>query len=98
MELATLNPELGEYFGTTEGLLVVRAPRADGLGLKSGDVILGIDGRTPSTPSQAMRILRSYEEGDPVQFQVLRQKKRTTVSGKIPAQEREFFRERHEEQ
>src|SRR5439155_6359849 len=64
LELVSLNPDLGEYFGTKEGVLVVKAPADSSLPLKSGDVILKIGDRTPSSPSHAMRILRSYEAGE----------------------------------
>src|SRR2546425_7956477 len=64
LELVGLNPDLGEYFGTKEGLLVVKAPADSSLPVKGGDVILSIGGRKPSSPSHAMRILRSYEAGE----------------------------------
>ena len=87
LELAPLDDDLGSYFGTTDGILVVRAPAQQSLGLKSGDVILSIDGRKPTSPSSAMRILRSYEPGEKVSFDVMRQKRRSTVTGTIELQE-----------
>lgn len=83
LELASLDDDLGSYFGTTDGVLVVRAPAQESLGLKSGDVILSIDGRAPSSPGSAMRILRSYETGESITFEVMRQKRRTTVTGTV---------------
>ncbi|MCH7874086.1 MAG: PDZ domain-containing protein [Gemmatimonadetes bacterium] len=88
IELATLNDELGEYFGVTEGLLVVRAPREDLLGLKSGDVILRIGGRKPSSPSHAARILRSYDPGDELRIDIMRHKRRETVTAIVPERDR----------
>src|SRR3989441_1212170 len=64
LELVGLNPDLGEYFGAKEGLLVVKAPADSSLPVKGGDVILSIGGRKPSSPSHAMRILRSHEAGE----------------------------------
>ena len=84
IELVKLNPELGEYFGTREGVLVVSAPRDSSLALKGGDVITAIGGRKPSSPEQAMRILRSYDPGDTVNIDVLRKQKRTTVKWAVP--------------
>ncbi len=84
LELVKVNPGLAEYFGTSEGLLVVNVPRDSSLGLKSGDVILSIGGRHPTSPAQAMRILRSYEANEAVSFEVMRMKRRITVSGKMP--------------
>ncbi|HYT83361.1 MAG TPA: PDZ domain-containing protein, partial [Gemmatimonadales bacterium] len=66
IELVSLNPDLGEYFGTREGVLVVRAPEDSALALKGGDVILAIGGRKPTSPEHAMRILRSYDAGETV--------------------------------
>ena len=91
MELVSLNPELGEYFGTNEGLLVIRAPRDSTINLRSGDVILRIDGRTPSSHSQLMRIFRSYSAGESVQIEIMRQKRRMTVTATIPERDDEDF-------
>jgi S1-C subfamily serine protease len=84
LELVKVNPGLAEYFGTSDGLLVVNAPQDSSLGLKSGDVILSIGGRQPTSPAHAMRILSSYEPGESVAFEVMRMKRRITVSGKMP--------------
>jgi len=84
LELVALNPELGEYFGTTDGLLVIRAPEDSELQVKGGDVILSVDGRPVSNQAQLMRILRSYEAGEDVKLDVMRQKRRTTLTVKIP--------------
>jgi membrane-associated protease RseP (regulator of RpoE activity) len=91
MELTTLDTALGTYFGTTEGLLVVRAPKDSLLGLKSGDVILRIGGRVPSTPSQAIRILRTYEPGDEIRIDIMRNKRRTEVTATVPERDRGLF-------
>jgi len=84
LELVSLNPDLGEYFGTKEGILVVKAPADSSLPLKAGDVILSIAGRKPNSPSHAMRILRSYEAGETVTVEVMRKQKRTTIAWKVP--------------
>jgi S1-C subfamily serine protease len=84
LELVSLNPDLAGYFGTQEGVLVVRAPDDDSLSLKGGDVILSIGGRKPTSPSHAMRILRSYDAGETVSIDVMRKQKRTTITWKVP--------------
>src|SRR6266852_3456131 len=86
LNLVRLNPDLGEYFGTTEGLLVVKAPADSSLPLKSGDVILSIGGRKPTTVEHAMRILRSYDTGETVSIEIMRKQKRMTLSWKVPAE------------
>ena len=90
IELVSLNPDLGEYFGTKEGVLVVRASEDSTLPLKGGDVILTIGGRKPTSPMHAMRILRSYDEGETVAIEVLRKQKRTPLSWKVPEVENRF--------
>lgn len=85
LNLVTLDADLGSYFGTQEGVLVVKAPADSTLPLKSGDVITAIDGRKPTSPEHAMRILRSYEGGEAVKLEIMRQKRRTTVTWTVPA-------------
>lgn len=84
LELVSLNPDLGEYFGADEGVLVVSVPEDSELSLRAGDVILAIDGREVKSPSHAMRILRSYNADEEVSFRVMRQKHERTVEGKMP--------------
>jgi len=83
LELAPINPELGRYFGTNDGVLVIRAPDESGLGLRGGDVILTIDGRRPDGPSQLLRILATYAPDDSIRFEVIRMHKRHRVTGQL---------------
>lgn len=92
LELVELNRDLGDYFGTTEGLLVVSAPADSAVPLKAGDVILAIDGRKPQSASHAHRILGSYEDGEKAKVEVLRKRKRTTLEWTVPEGDR--WRER----
>ena len=82
LELAPLNPDLAQYFGATDGILVISAPKGSPLGLKGGDVVLAVDGRKPATPAQLLRILRSYDRDEAFKIDVLRNKKRETVTAK----------------
>jgi hypothetical protein len=84
MELATLTPQLGRYFGTDKGVLVVRAPKD--FKLEDGDVILAIDGREPSSGSHATRILSSYQSGEKITIKVMRQQKTVNVETTLPEQ------------
>ena len=88
LELAPLNPDLGKYFGTSEGVLVIRAPADGGLGLKGGDVVQAVDGRKPSGPAHLLRILRSYERGETFKLDILRERKRETVTARLGQVER----------
>lgn len=88
LELVELNRDLGEYFGTNEGLLVVRAPADSAVPLKAGDVIVTIDGRKPQSAGHAHRILGSYEGGEKAKVEVLRKRKRTTLEWSVPDRDR----------
>lgn len=90
MEMVPMNPELGEYFGTKEGILVIQAPKESPLKVKGGDVILKIGDRDPKSPSQVMRILASYEPGETVTLQLLRKQKRESLSFKVPERHSEW--------
>ncbi len=83
LELAPLNPDLGQYFGATSGVLVISVPSESQLGLKGGDVVLSVDGRTPESPSHLLRILRSYGDPESFKVEVLRNRKRVSVEGRI---------------
>lgn len=83
VELAALNEDLGRYFGTSDGLLVVNAPEDNPLGLKGGDVILRIGGREPNDPGHAFRMVRSYGQGETLEVEVLRDGERRTLSHEI---------------
>ncbi|HSY08715.1 MAG TPA: PDZ domain-containing protein [Steroidobacteraceae bacterium] len=88
MELATLTPQLGAYFGTDKGVLVLRAPRNAAFNLQDGDVILSIDGREPTSGSHATRILASYQPGEKVKLQLMRQRKKMSVDAMMPERHR----------
>lgn len=83
LELAPLNPDLGRYFGATEGILVISVPKDSDLGLKGGDVVLAVDGRKPASPSHLLRIMRSYERGESFKLDILRNGKRESVTGRV---------------
>jgi S1-C subfamily serine protease len=85
LELAPLNPDLGRYFGATEGILIISVPKDSELGLRGGDVVLAIDGRKPASPSHLLRIMRSYERGESFKLDVLRNGKRESITGRLGA-------------
>jgi S1-C subfamily serine protease len=83
LELAPLNEDLGSYFGTTDGVLVISVPKDSKLNLKSGDVVMSVDGRKPSNPPHLMRILQSYDKGESFRIDLMRGHHRETVTGKV---------------
>jgi membrane-associated protease RseP (regulator of RpoE activity) len=82
-ELVTMSAGLGRYFGTDQGVLVLRAPAGVDQ-LQDGDVIQAIGGREPQSGPHAMRILRSYQPGETVELRILRDRKARTVKLSVP--------------
>lgn len=83
LELAPMNDDLGQYFGVTEGVLVIDAPKDSQLKLRGGDVVLSVDGRAPTGPQHLLRILRSYEPGESIRLEIQRNRRRETVTATI---------------
>ena len=94
VELISVSQELASALGISEGVLVTDAGRDSSLGLKTGDVITSIGGRRPTSPAHAMRILSSYDPGETVAFEVMRQRRRVTVNGKVPQPQQAEWRVR----
>lgn len=83
VNLASMNPQLGRYFGTSSGVLVLSG--GPGLeALESGDVIQRIAGQPVQSPRDAMRALRDQDEGEKVKVEVLRERKPRTVEVTVP--------------
>ncbi|MFU8831387.1 MAG: PDZ domain-containing protein [Wenzhouxiangella sp.] len=86
-ELVTNHSGLEPYFGTGEGILVLRIAEDNPLNLESGDVVLSIDGETVSRPVDLGRLLLKREAGDDITIQVMRQGMTTELYGTIPEQD-----------
>ena len=85
LQLVEVGKDLGEYFGTSEGFLVVKPPADSVSPLKAGDVLLAIDGRKPQSVEHAFEILHSYAPGEKAKLEVMRKKQRTTLTWVAPA-------------
>ena len=83
LDLVELNPGLGAYFGTEEGVMVADVEEDVGLGLRPGDVVVDVDGRQVEDAAELRRILSSYETGDEIEFRIWRDGAETTVVGTI---------------
>ena len=57
-------------------------------GSSSGRRMSRIGGRVPTSPSHAMRIFRSYEPGDEIRIDIMRDKKKMEVTATVPERER----------
>ena len=88
----TLEPQLAEYFGTKEGVLVSSVSgdsAAAKAGLKAGDVITSFNGNPVDSPSDLRTGVRTLEGGE-FTLGIIRDKKPMTLKGKLepPAERR----------
>ena len=83
LDLVDLNPGLGAYFGTAEGVLVADAEDDTSLGLRPGDVVVAVDGRVVDDIDELRRILGSYRNDEEIAFRIFRDGAETTVTGTI---------------
>ena len=81
VEFIDLNPELGEYFGSDTGVLVVEVDEESTLGLMAGDVVLAVGARDAETVGRVLRLIRSYEEDEPIRFTIIRQGSEMVAEG-----------------
>jgi C-terminal processing protease CtpA/Prc len=84
LNLASLNPELGRYFGTGRGALVLSNDAQRYPGLEAGDVITEVNGSAVSKPEDAMRALQALPTDKPVRLTVLRHGESLAVELKTP--------------
>ncbi|MEO1574541.1 MAG: PDZ domain-containing protein [Pseudomonadota bacterium] len=84
LEVVELTPGLGDYFGVTEGLLVVRAPKNGNVDVRDGDVLVEVDGRSLNDPGDLFRILGKREKDETVSLKLIRQRQTLTVDVRLP--------------
>lgn len=81
--LASLDKDLGGYFGTDRGVLVLSAG-PELAGLRAGDVIQRVDGKAVDSPRAVMEALRGRETGDKVEIGYLRKRAVGTTMIAVP--------------
>jgi hypothetical protein len=84
LNLAPVNPELGRYFGTDKGALVISADNASLPGVRGGDVITSVAGETVNRPEDALRALRDQPSGKDVAIKLMRDHKTLALNVKAP--------------
>jgi serine protease Do len=80
-----LSPQLAEYFGTKDGVLVASVnpdSAAAKAGLKAGDVITSFNGSTVGSLSELRRRIQDVEDGGEFTVGVVRDRKPLTLKGK----------------
>lgn len=83
IESESLNPQLAEYFGVKEGVLVrlvTHDSAAEKAGFKAGDVIVKVEGEKVSTPKEISNILQSSRSKKTVAITVLRHQKEVVLN------------------
>lgn len=83
LNLASIDKDLGRYFGTDRGVLVISIPEGMG-GLKAGDVLQKVDGKSVSTPREAMAAAHAKSPGTAVQVEYLRDRKLLNTQLTLP--------------
>lgn len=84
IQLHEMNKDLASYFGVKEdeGALVLEIEEdspAEDADLKSGDVIIKIDGESISDPEDVQDIISELEEDDQIKIEIIRQKRKQVV-------------------
>lgn len=83
LNLASVDAQLGRYFGTDKGVLVISAGE-DLAGLQPGDVIRKVDGKAVATPREAMDALRAKPAESVVKVEYLRDRQDASAQVKVP--------------
>ena len=100
IKIQALDGQLGEYFGTTTGVLVnsveADSPAAKA-GLKAGDVVTAINGKAVAEPSELIEAVGGLEDGATLTVGFTRDKKAQSATAtleKAPAAEQPRKRQR----
>ena len=84
--VSDLQPQLAEYFGVKDGVLVstVTADSAAAkAGIKAGDVITTLNGSSVSSPAELRQRASRLNDGDELSIGIMRDKKAMTLKGKV---------------
>lgn len=83
LNLASLDPQLGRYFGADKGVLVLSNGELSGL--QSGDVIQSVDGKSVDSPREVMDALRDKPANAQVAVGYLRDRKSARSNITVPS-------------
>lgn len=87
MTVTPLTDQLASYFGVQDGVLVSKVEAdspASRAGIRAGDVITAINGRTPRLSADVAASLRAAVPGSTVEIGLVRDKKELTVKATVP--------------
>ena len=86
MTVSELQPQLAEYFGVKDGVLVNDGDgrsAAAKAGVKAGDVITTLNGTAVTLARGAAAARRALDDGEELSLGVMRDKKAMTLKGKV---------------
>jgi len=88
IDLISNHAGLEPYFGTGEGVLVLRVEDDNAFGLRDGDVILTLDREAVSSPVDVGRLLLRRDAGSEITLEVMRDGVLTELYGTVPEHKR----------
>jgi C-terminal processing protease CtpA/Prc len=91
VRVTPLSDQLASYFGVKEGVLVSEVEQsspAASAGVKAGDVVTAVNGRSVASPSDLIREVREAQPGAAVDLRVTRDRKETTLKVTLPDRRR----------
>lgn len=83
-DLISNHEGLAPYFGTGNGIVVLRIAEDNALQLQDGDVILSIDGEAVNRPVELGRAMIDRQAGETVILEVMRNGTLTQLEGSVP--------------
>jgi serine protease Do len=86
-----LTPQLATYFGVKDGVLISSVSEnspAARAGLKAGDVITTIDGRSVTSRNALVRVLRDVDSDQEITIGIVRDRKESSVRASLDTPER----------
>jgi hypothetical protein len=84
LRMARVEPELGRYFGTDRGVLVLAVDREQLAPLQPGDVLLEVAGAAVDDPASVMRALGGVQAGEEVALRLRRDRRDIDVTLAAP--------------
>ena len=83
-DLISNHAGLERYFGTADGVVVLRIDPDNDFGLRDGDVVLRLDDEAINRPVDLGRLLLGHDPGDEVVLEVMREGVLTQIPATIP--------------
>jgi serine protease Do len=86
VETEALNPQLAEFFGVKQGVLVrsvMNGSPADRAGLKAGDVLTKVDDQDVTTPGQVSNVIQAARKKHSFSLKLVRNRHEMTITATL---------------